>query len=143
MFESATDDIYTLDLSLADGDYMYKYFKIIDGVSEWTYGEWDGEPNREFTVAGADLVLNDIFGFMVGIEELTAKGISVYPNPSNGVFYVNVEDNFNLEVFDITGKIINTQVLSGNSTIEINTAGLYFLRFSNENGSITQRVIVQ
>ncbi|MCD4791759.1 MAG: T9SS type A sorting domain-containing protein [Bacteroidales bacterium] len=72
-----------------------------------------------------------------------ATGISIYPNPSNGVFNVNVENNFNLEVFDITGKVINTQVLTGNSTVEINTAGVYFFRFSNENGSVTQRVIVQ
>lgn len=79
----------------------------------------------------------------VSVNNIAANAIKVYPNPSNGIFNVNVENNFNLEVLDITGKVINTRVLTGKSTIEINTAGVYFFRFSNENGSVTQRVIVQ
>ena len=144
MFESGTDDIYTLTITPEDGDYMYKYFKIVGGVSNWDLGEWTGDPNREFTFASADLVLDDLFGDKpLSITDLSAKGISVYPNPSNGVFTLNVENNFNLEVFDITGKVIKTRTLTGNTTLELNTAGVYFLRFSNEKGSVTQRVIVQ
>jgi len=143
MTESATDDIYTVTVSLADADYNYKYFKIVGGTSSWDNGEWNGDPNRSFTVAGADVTINDDFGLYVGLAELNSKGISVYPNPSNGLFTVNVENNFNLEVFDITGKMISARILTGNTTLELNNAGVYFLRFSNENGSVTQRVIVQ
>ncbi|MCD4791761.1 MAG: T9SS type A sorting domain-containing protein [Bacteroidales bacterium] len=140
MTDVDVDGIYTLVLSgVLAGDYEYKYFWIETGTPSWDNGYPDA--NATFSVVDADVVLNDLWP--VGIEDLTAKGISIYPNPSNGVFNVNVESNFNLEVLDITGKIVNTQVLTGNSTIEINTPGVYFLRFSNENGSITQRVIVQ
>lgn len=44
----------------------------------------------------------------------------------------NVESKFNLDVFDITGKVINPKTLIGNSTVEINTAGVYLFRFYNE-----------
>ncbi|MCD4795254.1 MAG: T9SS type A sorting domain-containing protein [Bacteroidales bacterium] len=79
----------------------------------------------------------------ISVKNLIAVGISIYPNPSDGVFNINVENNFNLEVFDITGKIINTQALTGSSTIEINNAGVYFLRFSNNETTVVQRVIVK
>ena len=79
----------------------------------------------------------------VSVDELASKGISVYPNPSNGVFNINVDNNYNLEVFDITGRVINSRTLTGNSNIKLNNAGVYFLRFSNEKGSFTQKVIVQ
>ena len=82
-------------------------------------------------------------GFSVTVQEFTSEGISIYPNPSKGVFNVCVEENYNLEVFDITGRVIYTQVLSWNSTVKIKTAGVYFFRFSNDEGSVTQRIVVQ
>ena len=71
------------------------------------------------------------------------SGISIFPNPSKGVFNINVENNYNLEVFDITGRVLNSRTLTGNTSIELNTAGIYFLKFSDKNGSYTQKVIVQ
>ena len=79
----------------------------------------------------------------ISVKNLTAAGISVYPNPSNGIFNIYVKNNYNLEVLDITGKIINTQALTGSSIIEINNAGVYFLRFSNNKTTVVQRVIVE
>jgi hypothetical protein len=143
MAESATPDIYTLTLQLEDGDYMYKYFKIVGGVSSWDNGEWNGDPNRAFSVAGADVTLNDLFGNQWNAVSDLSKGISIYPNPSNGMFNINVTNSMNLEVFDITGKLINAQVLNGISNLQINHAGVYFLKFSNEEGSTVQRVVVK
>ncbi len=142
MTDDDGDGIYTVSIHLASGDYEYKYFKN----AGWSNGEWDGGDNRAFTVADADLVLNDYFGDIfnhVGINEISSDGIKVFPNPSNGVFNINVENDYNLEVFDITGRVINTRTLTGNTSIELNTAGVYFLRFSNEKGSYTQKVIVR
>jgi hypothetical protein len=143
LFESATNDIYTMNTQLVNGDYAYKYFKIVGGVSTWDNGEWTGDPNRVFTVAGEDVVLNDVFGVKpIGINDL-AKGISVYPNPSNGQFNIKVDQTVNMQVFDITGKIINSQIVNGSSSLQLNNTGVYFLKFSNSEGSTTLRVIVK
>ena len=81
--------------------------------------------------------------YAADIEELSDEQIVIYPNPSKGIININVEKEFNLEILDITGKNINTKIISRNTAIEMNTAGIYFLRFSNSEGSVTHRVIVQ
>jgi len=58
------------------------------------------------------------------------------------VFNINVDNNYRLEVFDITGRVIDTRNLTGNTTLELDNAGIYFLRFSNDEGSYTEKVIV-
>jgi hypothetical protein len=141
--ESGTNDIYTMSVAVADGDYAYKYFKIVGGVSSWDNGEWTGDPNRTFTMAAADMELNDIFGNVNNSVNDITKGINVYPNPSNGVFNISVEKSMKLEVFDITGKLINNTNVNGVSNLELNNAGVYFLRFSNNEGSSVQRVVVK
>ena len=67
------------------------------------------------------------------IKELNASDINVYPNPSNGVLNIDINDIYNLEVVDVTGKIITTTTVNANSQLTIDKAGIYFLRFSNRD----------
>ena len=157
------EDTYTVTFNVDDGiDPIENAEVVIDGQTLYTnasgvatieladdaypytvdFGTCD-QYTEIVTVAGAAVAEDVSMTCPTGIDEQIGQGISIFPNPSTGVFNVNVENNFNLEVLDITGKVINTQVISGNSTVEINSAGVYFFRFSNENSSVTQRVIVQ
>jgi hypothetical protein len=79
----------------------------------------------------------------VSVSNISNSQISVYPNPSNGVFTVNTTEAMNLQVTDITGKILNEMNVNGIVTLNIEEAGMYFLRFANENGTSVQRVIVK
>jgi hypothetical protein len=144
MLDADEDGIYTLTVSnVAAGTYAYKYFKATTVAPTWENGEWAGDPNRAVTVVDVDLIVNDVFGDInPGVQDIS-KGISIYPNPSNGQFNINVDSNMTLEVYDITGKLMNTRLLNGASSMQINEAGMYFLRFSNEEGTSTQKVIVR
>jgi len=42
------DSIYTLDMSLMEGSYQFKFFK----GSGWDGGEWAGDPNRQVVIGG-------------------------------------------------------------------------------------------
>jgi hypothetical protein len=56
--------------------------------------------------------------------------ITLYPNPSNGVFYVSPHEAIqSIEVLDLTGKVVYSQAQSS-ASIDINhlAAGLYYLK---------------
>lgn len=53
--------VYTLTKpNIPEGTIMYKYFRVIENLPSWDHGEWDGDPNREVTVAD-DTTFNDIW----------------------------------------------------------------------------------
>ena len=78
----------------------------------------------------------------VGINKnLTSDslGISIFPNPTNGIVYLKLNENsiqnFRIEVKDITGRIVFRTMSMQNKIIEMNLdgpAGVYFLNISNE-----------
>ncbi|MDD3877523.1 MAG: serine hydrolase [Bacteroidales bacterium] len=68
-----------------------------------------------------------------------AKEPTIYPNPANGSFNVSCNNNFNLEIYSVTG----VPVLSMSdciNTVEINTeklkTGLYMVKITDSNGRI-------
>ena len=136
-----TSGTYTATIELANGDYEYKYFV----GSGWDNGEWDGGANRTFTVDGAEQTLNDVWGDEpVNVEEVAFEAdINVYPNPSTGLFNITTTESMKLEVFDISGRTVKSQIIDGNTQVQLRNAGMYFFRFSNENGSTVNKVIVK
>ena len=79
-----------------------------------------------------------------------ANQIAVFPNPSTGIFNIafgNLNPN-KIEVYDITGKLImkkDSLEVSGINQTNIdlsNTSnGVYFVKISTENNTITKRII--
>jgi hypothetical protein len=84
----------------------------------------------------------------VGIKSVNAESpLKVYPNPTNNTVYVELErfvNNGTLTLFDMSGKLVLSQSLNGNSA-QINlsalTAGNYILRLV-ENGTASAGVQV-
>jgi hypothetical protein len=84
----------------------------------------------------------------VGIKSVNAESpLKVYPNPTNNTLNVELErfvNNGTLTLFDMSGKLVLSQSVNGNST-QINlsalTAGNYILRLV-ENGTASAGVQV-
>ena len=85
----------------------------------------------------------------LSIDELAFEGITVYPNPSTGVFYISNEENgqdFTFEVLDLNGKVlVDTKSVIGSSKTELDLTsvqdGVYMIRLTSETGQKMIRIV--
>jgi hypothetical protein len=72
-------------------------------------------------------------------------GISIQPNPTNGIFTVNTPTtgSYGLEVFDVVGALVHTSRFTGLGTVDLGAqpTGVYLVRVQNAQGSTTMRLI--
>ena len=86
---------------------------------------------------------------VVGISEsINNPVLIVYPNPSVGNFQLISDSQLPLllDVFDTTGKLVASKSnVQSNSTINLSVLqnGIYYLRFVNDESSLTRQVIIQ
>lgn len=81
------------------------------------------------------------------------EGLSIYPNPSNGVFVLTLNNPkvklFNLNVMDLSGKKVFEEVVSMNRNIgkQIDLSnlakGVYFLHVQSGNESKVEKLIIR
>jgi hypothetical protein len=101
-------------------------------------------PNSD-TITIADIIDT------TGVNQIIAEyGISVFPNPNNGVFNIQIENsNYSIATFqiiDITGKVIlMDKIDEKRKYIDLSSIsnGLYMLRINIDEQSGTYRIIKQ
>ena len=112
--------------------------------------EWTGSGNIEVDLAdggcqGTDNM--DVTANPTAIDEAAGINASVYPNPSNGIFNLQLEsaDALNIRVLDITGKVILSETLAGSTLYNINMqaakAGVYVMEIETAEGRTFKRLI--
>ena len=75
--------------------------------------------------------------------------IVIYPNPSTGIFSIRNSQNKNIDlnVFDLTGKLIKKETNLSNNLIELNLSnldkGIYFIKLSIDNTTKIQKIILK
>jgi len=78
--------------------------------------------------------------------------VSIVPNPSNGMFYLNVEginEAVTLNIYAINGKVIyseqvdNTGLINKPIDLKSYPKGMYFLRLINNNMTHTEKIIIE
>ncbi len=90
----------------------------------------------------------------VPTQEITLDGVKfdVFPNPASDLIAVQVSDlvkeDYAVQLFDITGKLIATTQINKGSTIAYFDAqtlyeGTYLIKISNGQAQITKKVVVQ
>ena len=81
-------------------------------------------------------------GLYISVEDLQLNGLLVYPNPSSGVYSLNVKKDFGINkllLFDLKGKEIEGNfILETEKGYQIDISnqpvGMYFLRLENNEG---------
>lgn len=141
MFDDNTDNIYSISFMLEPGTYEYKYFVIQSGVPSWDVGF--PVDNLSFSVVDAEVVLDDVWE-MLSISENLNDQFVVYPNPSNGLYWLVYNSDYELQITDLTGKIILNKTVNQNQ-VSVNisdmSAGIYIFKIMTKEGVIVKKVL--
>jgi PKD repeat protein len=127
---------------------------------KWHFGTGDSSsaenPTYQFPAAGGDfevcLTASNQYGSglpfcdtldmpdLIGIEELTAQGITVGPNPTVDVLNIQNKTNFEnaeIQLMTIEGKVVKNTFANGVQNVRLNTAdlssGVYILKIKADN----------
>ena len=82
------------------------------------------------------------------VKENKIINIDLYPNPSNGIFNINLtvySRPVNILITDMTGKeIYEAQITNNKIQVDLSkqAAGIYFIKLNNKEQTITQKIIV-
>ena len=90
----------------------------------------------------------------VGLREFNlSDGLSVYPNPSNGLFTLDIQlpgqERLSLILRDVRGQLIHTEGVTVNGVYRDNldftglAKGVYYLQVQSERESIIKKLVIQ
>ena len=92
-------------------------------------------------------------GVATSIDEINNPiKVSLFPNPSNGNVTINIngENTNKIEIFNVLGEVVYSQQLANKASQKLNltatnfkSKGVYFVKVTNNNSSVTERLIIQ
>ncbi|MFC2151435.1 C25 family cysteine peptidase [Bacteroidota bacterium] len=115
-------------------------------------GYWNYDST--LNVVDENVIFNARLSSTTGITTIKPENLIIYPNPSNGLFYVELYDGqdelYRIKVYDVIGSVIYNKEIAGTSYIKEqidisqNAKGIYFLSIESNDGSlISKRLIVK
>ena len=128
---NGTDVANLLQFDTATVDFNYiNNLKYLDGKLYFT---------AETVEAGTELWVFDIGTSTINVNKLedTTPFASLYPNPNNGQFVLNIEDaqDLNMRILNVVGKVLKEGQLRGaeihNINVEAFPQGVYFVHLFN------------
>ncbi|OQX79913.1 MAG: hypothetical protein B6D64_04085 [Bacteroidetes bacterium 4484_276] len=144
------DDMTTKDVDgMLDKEYLnYKVYR--DGqVYEVTPIYNPNMPNYDglFNVNGLSQVIDFKFG-PLSVEEDPLSAITVYPNPSTGIFNINIqgiENTMKMEVLNSRGQLIYSTELNSSRQLDLSSQprGVYFVRLYNASSVHLKKIVVK
>src|SRR6056300_1140704 len=86
-------------------------------------------------------------------EDFLDGTLSIYPNPTRGLFNVEFATasatNVEISIVNMVGQVISTEVVTVNGLynnqfdLSNESAGVYFIKFTTEDGVLTERITVE
>ena len=125
---------------------------LMDTVEEKTYEFVDITPNVEYGWAVASLcedgsllwTRGENFQVTLANETLDAINVRLYPNPTSGLFYLELNRDAHADVFSANGTLMESLDLkAGLNEMNLTQKGVYFVRVSNGKTSTVKRVVVR
>ncbi len=81
----------------------------------------------------------------LGVEEVNALSIQIYPNPTtNRIYFKGLLNETVVEVFSVDGRQLSTNTISNNSALDLNiSSGIYLLKVSSNGKSMVKKIVVK
>lgn len=124
--------------------------------SGFVFDGWSVDAGTTKLAAGADYDVADadelvfvaqwIEDTATTLKALVTSNVSVYPNPSQGVFNIELNEDVTLEVFTLGGQSLKTQAaVSGTTVLDLSSfdSGLYLLTVKGATTSETIKLQVK
>jgi hypothetical protein len=157
---SSTDELFGSDGTatvVASGNGAFTYDWNNDGIGDFDdLDSIGGLTSGTYTVTVMDVngcMISDsvAVGSQLGIKNINEIEFSIYPNPSTGVFQINldvndVNNNLTYEVLNSIGQVVASDKISSsivNINIKGNDAGVYFVRIISKNGSTVKSIVIE
>ena len=82
-----------------------------------------------------------------GIEQFASRNeLNIYPNPNNGSFVIepNNAKKQTMQVYDVNGKLVLSQTITGKTNIDASTLneGVYTISLQSTEGMVNKRVVI-
>jgi hypothetical protein len=89
----------------------------------------------------------NVVGTVLGVANNSLNSVSVFPNPSNGIFNFNLPSNLevtNATVTDVLGKQFKVD-LSNSNSIDLTSfsGGVYVLKLETSEGILSKKLIIE
>jgi uncharacterized Ntn-hydrolase superfamily protein len=75
-----------------------------------------------------------------------SKSFSIYPNPSSDHLTIHnkTEEKYNLDLYDISGKLVFQESLENIKTIDVmKLSGTYFLKITNSKNTFIKKLVIE
>ena len=128
------------------------WLETTQNIRHFSNIEIDGELLKFKAMDANHLVFDEfiIDKSIIGTNDLISTQIRVYPNPSNGEFFINVPPGkiFSYRIFNSVGQLIselqNSQASDGPVRIELTNqpGGIYFIELCTEKETLIEKVIL-
>ena len=90
--------------------------------------------------------MDDITLSSVGISEIVASNISVFPNPAKNFVVVKADNITEINITDLSGKVVCRKKLNASEekiNVSIFESGIYIISVKNDNSVYTQKLIIE
>ena len=135
-----------MDWWSGENDWTYVSYEFEAGshVFEWLYDK------NKSNQAGSDCVWIDDITFprasiVTNVEETgSQKPSAIYPNPSKGLFNIELAEESHIEVFNVLGqRCLSIDKASGLQQIQLGTSGVYFVHIENKDNVEIKKILVE
>ena len=139
-FHAAENGTYTLSITAEDVDFTF--FHLIDNLTGNDINLLS-TPSYTFEASTTDYAqrFSLLYATVDGVGENNGEAFAFF---NGNEWVVNNEGEANLQVIDVTGRLISSETVYGTATVSLNQpAGIYMLRLVNGENVKVQKVVVR